>query len=525
VDALVTKDPFLGRVIAGKYEILKRLGAGGMGAVYHARHKQTGGDCAIKFLHGTAIGDESAVKRFQLEAQNAAALRHTNTIRVTDFGVDEGLLYLVMEYLEGASLADVIQRDGPMPWRRAVHILRQVLKSLWEAHEHARRIIHRDIKPANIFLVDLPGDPDQVRVLDFGIARALAGSGAGTQGLLGTPFYMAPELWRGEPVDARTDLYAVGCVAFQLLAGTPPFVPPPSATESIFPLLDMHLNVPAPELDRVARGVPGPIASWVATLLAKDRALRPPSARAALEALDAAAAEAEAGADLHETLDAPRPEELPVDRPLPTATIIGQRPRPVARATPRGSSPRARPSRASWLVPTIVAVLLVAGVVTVALLAGRGGRADADATPIGGEPVAGGNEPDPLDEPVDPLEGGDQPEGPVVEPMPTFHPQFGSYVGSYVTRLSAADHEAYDGQTLLRPADILVRDRERYHAGQGDLEDGFENVLGTPEAREQARPIFERFVDATLAHSIITGTPRLEVGVYQQGLVLRVLPE
>ena len=288
-------DSFIGRKIAGKYEILARLGVGGMGAVYRARHANTGGDVAVKVLHGTAAFDQGMIRRFQLEAQNAAALRHSNTIRINDFGVDDGVFYLVMEYLDGRSLAEVVRDDGPLPWRRAVHILRQVLKSLWEAHEHERRIVHRDIKPANIFLVDLPGEPDHVKVLDFGIARSLAGTGAGTQGFIGTPHYMAPEVWRGEQVDARTDLYAVGCVAFQLLVGKPPFVSPPSAVDSVLPMLEMHCHLAPPETALVAPAAPVAVCAWVDALLAKDRARRPPSARAALASLDAAVADLAAG--------------------------------------------------------------------------------------------------------------------------------------------------------------------------------------------------------------------------------------
>ncbi|MCA9517819.1 MAG: protein kinase, partial [Myxococcales bacterium] len=134
-------DKLIGRLIAGKYAVKERLGSGGMGAVYRARHEATGGDVAIKFLHGTAALDDHAVKRFQLEAQNAAQLRSTHTIRVVDFGVDDGVFYLVMEYLAGRPLNVVIRDDGPLPWPRVVHIARQVLKSLWEAHEHGRQIV------------------------------------------------------------------------------------------------------------------------------------------------------------------------------------------------------------------------------------------------------------------------------------------------------------------------------------------------------------------------------------------------
>ncbi|PKN53821.1 MAG: serine/threonine protein kinase, partial [Deltaproteobacteria bacterium HGW-Deltaproteobacteria-14] len=319
-------DTFTGRIIAGKYAIKERIGAGGMGAVYRALHQQTGGDVAVKVLHGTAALDDHAVKRFQLEAQNAAQLRHANTIRVIDFGIDEGVFYLVMEHLVGHALNDLIARQGPFPWRRAVHITRQVLASLWEAHEHPRIIIHRDIKPANIFVLDQAGTRDHVKVLDFGIARSLAGTGAGTQGFIGTPYYMAPELWKGELVDARTDLYALGCVVFEMLAGAPPFVPPPSATEVLLPLLGMHCHDAPPRTVDAVAGIPPGLAAWVDRLLKKDRAERPPSAREALEELDRLAREADLGAAAREHARPPRvalqqDAAAPAPPPAPAAAV------------------------------------------------------------------------------------------------------------------------------------------------------------------------------------------------------------
>ncbi|MCC6622865.1 MAG: serine/threonine protein kinase [Deltaproteobacteria bacterium] len=531
MDALEVKDPFIGRVIAGKYEILRRLGAGGMGAVYHARHTQTHGDHAVKFLHGTAVGDQAAVRRFQIEAQNAAALRHTNTIRVTDFGVDEGLFYLVMEYLEGHALSDVLQDQGPLPWPRVVHILRQILKSLWEAHEHAKKIIHRDIKPANIYLVDLPGDPDQVRVLDFGISRALESSGAGTQGLLGTPFYMAPELWRGEPVDARTDLYALGCVAFQMLAGKPPFVPPPSASDSIFPLLDMHLNVPPPVLGRLVPGVPAALADWVDSLLAKDRDDRPAGARAALDALDRALAASDsprtdvalgpvAMADTMEGERRAAPARA-IDVRAPTATA----PRSAVTDTVApGPSPAPAPRRQGgrgWVWPVIIAVLVVGlgGALAVVLSSKQ------TPTPGGGDPVIEvGTRPLDPDEPI--LDPDEPPVVEALEPLPSHHASYGPHLLTYRTRLSAADHVDDDGEDLLRASEVLVRDRVRFLLGVGDREDQDDGQLKhTPGALAELGPYFDRFVDATTAHAILTGTPLVEVAIYQDGIVVRVVPE
>ena len=134
----VPHDPLVGQTVAGRYVLAERIGSGGYGAVYRGTHKETGGDVAIKILRAKGESRREAVRRFHLEAQSAAALRHPNTVRVNDFGVHEGFLFLVMEYLFGRPLDDIISAEAPLPWRRAVHIARQVLASLGEAHEHER---------------------------------------------------------------------------------------------------------------------------------------------------------------------------------------------------------------------------------------------------------------------------------------------------------------------------------------------------------------------------------------------------
>ena len=137
-DVFVPHDPLVGQTVADRYVLAERIGSGGYGAVYRGTHKETGGDVAIKVLRAKGENRREAVRRFHLEAQSAAALRHPNTVRVNDFGVHEGLLFLVMEYLFGRPLDDIISAEAPLPWRRAVHIARQVLASLGEAHEHER---------------------------------------------------------------------------------------------------------------------------------------------------------------------------------------------------------------------------------------------------------------------------------------------------------------------------------------------------------------------------------------------------
>jgi len=497
------RDPLIGREIAGKYRVTRRLGAGGMGAVYHATHLATGGDVAIKFLHGTAIGDEQATRRFHAEAKNAAALRHVNTIRVMDFGVDEGLMYLVMEYLEGRTLGDVLAQDGPLPWPRAVHVLRQVLKSLWEAHEHPLRIVHRDIKPANIFLVDLQGDPDHVRVLDFGISRALEGSGAGTVGMLGTPFYMAPELWRGETVDARTDLYALGCVAYQAFSGAPPFVPPPSATDSLYPLLAMHCGETARPLGQTGSRVPAPIAAWVDSLLEKEASRRPPSARAALEALDRAVAECESGAARQRAAFAAASTAVG-----PPAQDAAKQPhtRTVTHAPPASRASQAK-GLPAWFIVVLVIVGVGALVAIVFAVAGERGAAPAD------EPFA---------DPVGAPDETDETDLAAVTEAPS---ALGALVVSYRARLSAADHLDDDGDLLDDAAAIVTQDRRRYHAGLGEAEDGFDIVFKEPRVQEQLYQLVDVSLDPATRTAILRGHPLVEVAVHERGLRVRVIAE
>lgn len=221
-------DPLLGRVIAGRYRILSRLGKGGMGVVYKVEHVHIGKLMAMKLLHGQLARDRTVVRRFQREAEAASRLHHPNTVQIFDFGRDQGLMYLVMEYLDGRDLGEVLKSDGPLPLPRMARILAQVCGSVAEAHRLG--IIHRDLKPENIMIV--PGDEGQdvVRVLDFGLAK-LRHQDAGlslTQAghIVGTPYYMAPEAVRGENVDARADVYSLGAVLYKGLVGAPPFWAP-----------------------------------------------------------------------------------------------------------------------------------------------------------------------------------------------------------------------------------------------------------------------------------------------------------
>ncbi len=221
-----------GTVLAERYELVDVIGRGGFGTVWRAQQLNMRREVAIKILPQRFINVEDVVERFKREAMLASRLRHPNTITLHDYGEHEGLLYIVMEILTGEDLADLLQRDGRLPQDRIIHISRQVLKSLAEAHE--QHIVHRDLKPENIFLSVVGDDRDHVKVLDFGIAklaqptaedavdendRRLTMSGS----TVGTPTYMSPEQAAGEEVDGLTDLYALGISMYEMACGRPPF--------------------------------------------------------------------------------------------------------------------------------------------------------------------------------------------------------------------------------------------------------------------------------------------------------------
>jgi serine/threonine-protein kinase len=268
----------------GSYQLGELLGRGGMGEVYRATHRMLARPAAIKLIRPQMLagGDDAAaqlaVKRFRREAEVAASLRSPHTVELYDFGVTEDeALYFVMELLDGMTLEALIHRHGPIPAPRVIYILRQVCKSLEEAH--VRGLVHRDIKPANIHIGRLGLQHDFVKVLDFGLVKPVAG-GAGESlataaGLTpGTPGYMAPEMALGDTVDGRADLYALGCVAYYLLTGTLVF-----EADTGFQVIAKHLRAePVPPSERTKVPIPAPLERLVLACLAKKPEDRPQSA-------------------------------------------------------------------------------------------------------------------------------------------------------------------------------------------------------------------------------------------------------
>ncbi len=217
----------IGQVVADRYHIIKKLGEGGMGAVYLGEHVKMGRKSAIKVMTQAMSNDPDAVSRFNREASNASRLSHPNICQVYDFGeTSEGLIYLAMEFIEGRSLSEVAEAEGALPPPRAASIVRQAAEALQVAHDQS--IVHRDIKPDNIMIVLAKDGSDIVKVVDFGIAKAIAGDETGqkvtkTGLVVGTPEYMSPEQLSGDKIDGRSDLYSLALVLYKLLTGVLPF--------------------------------------------------------------------------------------------------------------------------------------------------------------------------------------------------------------------------------------------------------------------------------------------------------------
>ncbi len=282
--AQIVGDPYIGTVLGGRYRVVKKLGEGGMGAVYRAEVLEVGHTVAVKLLHERFAGDVTALKRFEREAQVASRLDHPNSIAILDFGTSaSGTSYLVMEYLKGVSLDGVLVAE-PLSVGQSIQIIRQVLAVLEVAH--AMSIVHRDLKPANIFLVDHGRGLNHVKVLDFGIARLRreGGSRVTRTGMVcGTPEYMSPEQARGFELDARSDLYAAGIVLYEMLTGRRPF-------EGMSPAEVMSAQISdtpiAPSLRVPDRNIPPSLDAIVLWALSKAPEDRLPSAVEFLKVVD-----------------------------------------------------------------------------------------------------------------------------------------------------------------------------------------------------------------------------------------------
>ena len=281
----------VGTVISGRYKVESLLGAGGMGSVYLVEHTHMHKRYALKILNSQTAQNPEMVARFEREAMAAAHIEHPNVTVAIDFGkAEDGAFFLVLEYLKGRRLRDVMD-SGPLELRRAIHIIRQVASALERSHELG--VIHRDLKPENIMLVSRQGDPDFVKVLDFGLAKVTTGMlapGGDVKGqaitkhgsVFGTPKYMAPEQCVGGSMDARTDLYALGLIMYEMLTGVHPFT-----GKDNFRLIMHQLNTPTPPIKTVApsASVPASLEAVIMRLTEKDPEKRYANATELLAAL------------------------------------------------------------------------------------------------------------------------------------------------------------------------------------------------------------------------------------------------
>jgi serine/threonine protein kinase len=245
---MVDEESLVGSLFAGRFTIEALLGTGGMGTVYLARHEVLNRAFAIKVIKRNLIRDPDIASRFRREARAASRIEHPAITSVFDFGhTEDGCPYLVMEYVSGPSLDDVLRSEGALPLPRALDILHQIAVGL--AAAHAGQVIHRDLKPQNIVLASNVARPDAVKILDFGLAKIIDVDASETthRGLtFGTIEYMAPEQCTGEGLDHRADIYSLGIIAFEMLAGRPPFA------GTLFQMVNQHLTAPPPTLSAFA---------------------------------------------------------------------------------------------------------------------------------------------------------------------------------------------------------------------------------------------------------------------------------
>ena len=354
-------DPLVGTLVAGKYRIVKQLGEGGMGCVYLAEQQlgSTARKVALKTLHKHLSHDPAIKARFDREAGTVAALEHPNTIQVYDFGaMEDGTLYLVMEFVQGRSVADILEKDGAMPAARVENIMRQVCGSLEEAHGHG--IVHRDLKPDNVVLCERAGQKDWVEVLDFGIAKRSSEHDPNEakltqQGMVfGTPPYMSPEQFTGQPVDSRSDIYALGIMAYEMLVGKYPF-----EANTAWEWASKHMTEsPRPiETQALGTNVPERMRSAITRALAKNKEERFATVKEFYEAFAAGAAGAAAphtavmGAPAH--ADNGAAAVSAPGRPMTemAAPVMGMGPNPNAMTPAPYAGPGSSPGGAPIAIP------------------------------------------------------------------------------------------------------------------------------------------------------------------------------
>ena len=371
-----SKDSLIGATLAGKYRVEERLNEGGMGTVYRATHVLMEKTVAIKVLRPALAADEKIVARFSREARAASRISHPNALSVTDFGEDEnGVVFLVMEFLSGRTLKQLIRDEGPLPLTRVVEIIRQVGDALNAAHQQG--VVHRDLKSDNIMLVDTMAG-DHAKVLDFGIAKINEPEGRDTGSLtapnlvIGTPQYMSPEQCSQETeIDSRSDIYSLGVILYEMLVGHVPF-----AADSPTMVMMKHLQEPVPSVLDERSDLPASMARVIARAMAKLPGNRYQTVAELIEDLSIASGTARFAPVPGQPNVTATPQPRPAGDEPDEVTVVRTRPeppQPVVRRPPvtvpvTGSMAPPGNAAASFnplkvIIPSIVGLLVVFGVI------------------------------------------------------------------------------------------------------------------------------------------------------------------
>ncbi len=352
-------DPYIGQLLNNRFQVESKLGEGGFGAVYKGTQKVTNRSVALKLLHPEMTRDENLVARFRREGLVLCNLKDAHTITTYDFDqTQDGTLYIAMELLEGRSLHDVFHSDAPVDWERMLTIMSQMCSSLAEAHEQG--IVHRDLKPENVHLEKRSGNPEFVKILDFGIAKVMHGDAGGLGGgspqltatgqTLGTLEYMSPEQLMGKQLDGRSDVYAMGVVAFELMTGRLPF--PDAKGPAGLITAQLRKTPPAPSTANPKGSIPREVDQLIAKMLEKDKKNRHENMTELRAAIDNILALHKSG-ELGRT-QTPVPQVQRTPTPVPAAPPRASTPAPAPRAQTPAPAPAPAPGKTA---PTTKAAL------------------------------------------------------------------------------------------------------------------------------------------------------------------------